>query len=322
MIEEAQTKIKLLIRDFVLDGKGFLKLDKAVQKQITETVKELEFESLKQETRVGLNLFAEKVYKQFVNDLGYNYTSLMAAVKLLKQGAFTQKELDILNESIAKTQNEIAVPNQEYHKVYMGRVKTALDNMRKVEAKQYGSGISLRNVAEMQVRYENHAKMLNDLRERGENAVVCSTHANCSSRCEPWQGKHYTLDGSTKVIDGKTFIPLETAVDVYVATRSGKTYKNGLLGYNCRHKILSYRKNEQIPNVGAKEIEREREIDKRMRELERGVRSWKEERDLNQNIDRNRYLYARQKAIDWNKKYIQYAQENQRAYYPDRVKII
>ena len=74
--------------------------------------------------------------------------------------------------------------------------------------------------------------------------------------------------------------------------------------------------------MGAKEIEREREVDKRMRELERGVRSWKEERDLNQNIDRNRYLYARQKAIDWNKKYIQYAQENQRAYYPDRVKII
>lgn len=242
----------------------------------------------------------------------------------MKEGNYTSKEIETLNAKIldiSGLQAEVGIPNQEYHKSYMERVKTALNNMRQLEANT-PSGTSLRNLAEMEVRYQNHNDKIEDLKENGENLVICSTHGNCSKRCEKWQGGYYTLNKETVTVDNKNFIPLETATDVYVTTKSGKVYKNGLLGYNCRHYLIPYRKGIKTPNVTAKEVEKERDIDKRLRQLERNVRQWKEERDLNNGVDRNRYLKARQKAIDWNKKYIEFAKANKRAYYPDRVKII
>jgi hypothetical protein len=323
-LEETQTKIKLLIRDYVIGGKGFIQLDRAVQKEINEAIKDLESDNLKANARIGLNIFADRVYRQFVADLGFNHAILIGAISLMKKGQYTQKEVNILNDSIAKIQGhyEIGLPNQEFHKDYMARVKTALDNMRQIEAMDYRQGISLRNIAEMQVRYEFQQEKITNLKANGENLVVCSTHGNCSKRCEPWQGGHYTLDGTYQTVDGIKFVPLETATEIFVTTKSGKSYKNGLLGFNCRHYLIPYRKGVEVPNVNAKTIDREREIDQRMRQLERNVRQWKEERDLNNGVDQKRYLQARKKAIDWNKKYIQFAQENQRAYYPDRVKII
>ena len=324
IIEEAQTEIKLTIRNNVLGGGSFLKLNKQVQDIIKEVVNELEFEELKAEARRTLNLFAEKVYKQFILDLGFNYQLLTATVKVMREGNYTDKEIQVLNDKIVNVSQlpaEIGLPNQEYHKVYIDRVKTALNNMRQIEANT-PSGTSLRNLSEMQVRYERRNETINNLRESGNNLVVCSTHGNCSKRCEPWQGKYYTLNGERLTVDGKEFIPLETATDVYVTTKTGKVYKNGLLGYNCRHRILPYEQDMQIPNVSAKEIEKQRNIDHELRHYERMVRKWKEERELNKDVDRKRYLQARQKAIDWNKRYIQFAKENNRAYYPDRVKII
>lgn len=323
-MEETQTKIKLLIRDYVISGKGFVELDKAVQKVINETIKDLESDFLKANARIGLNIFADKVYRQFVADLGFNHTILLGAINLMKKGQYTQREVNILNDNIAKMQGyyDIGLPNREYHKDYMEQVKTALDNMRQIEAMDYRQGISLRNVAEMQVRYEFQQEKIANLKSQGENLVTCSTHGNCSKRCEPWQGGHYTLDKTTQEVDGITFVPLENATDIFVTTKSGKVYKNGLLGFNCRHYLTPYRKGAEIPSVNAEIIDKEREIDKKMRYLERNVRQWKEERDLNNGIDQKRYLQARKKAIEWNKKYIQFAQENERAYYPDRVKII
>lgn len=319
-----QTKIKLLIRDYVIGGKGFLELDKAVQKTITEAIKDLQSPELKTRARIGLNIFADKVYKQFVADLGFNHTILISAIALMKKGQYTQKEIGVLNDNIAKVQGyyNIGLPNREYHKTYMAQVKTALENMRQAEAMDYAQGTSLRNLSEMQVRQEFQQEKIANLKTQGENLVVCSTHGNCSKRCEPWQGGHYTLDNTYQTVDGIKFEPLKNATDIFETTKSGKVYKNGLLGFNCRHYLTPYRQGMEIPDIKAEVIDKERNIDQQMRYLERNVRQWKEERDLNNGIDRNRYLQARQKAMEWNKKYIQFAQDNERAYYPDRVKVI
>lgn len=324
LIEETQTQIKLAIRNFVLNGNSFILLDREVQKIINETIKDLENEILKIEAKRTLNLFAEKVYKKFISDLGFNYSILLSTIKVMSKGNYSKEEINILNgkiQDVKGLQAEVGLAGQEYHKPYIERVKTALNNMRQIEA-TIPNGVSLRNLAEMQVRDEKHKNEINTLKENKNILVVCSTHGNCSKRCEPWQGRYYTLDGSTRKIDGHDFIPLETATDVFVTTKSGKTYKNGLLGYNCRHKITVYKPNEIIPNMSAMEIEKEREIDQRMRQLERNVRMWKEEKVLNSGVDKKRYEIASKKAIEWNKRYIDYAKTSGRAYYPDRVKII
>ena len=74
-----------------------------------------------------------------------------------------------------------------------------------------------------------------------------TTHANCSKRCQPFQGKPYTLDGTYKTIRGYTLQPIEKAIDVYVTTKSGKVWRNGLFGFNCRHDIISFKNNELPP---------------------------------------------------------------------------
>lgn len=321
MIEEVQTEIKLIIRNNILGGKSFIKLDREVQRKIKEVVRELDDE-LKFEASQTLNMFADKVFRQFISDLGFDYSLLLGAVASLQKGVFTDKELEVLNSDIKSIMPvETALPLQEYHKTYIDKVKTALNNMRQIEANTT-SGASLRNIAEMQVRYERHINSQNELRERGENLVVCSTHANCSERCENWQGGYYTLDGTTQTVDGKEFIPLETATNVFVTTKAGKVYKNGLFGFNCRHYLLPYRNEMLIPHTTAEEIDKERNIDKRMRQLERNVRQWREEAVLNKGVDKRRYLKSREKAIEWNKRYIEFAKTNERAYYPDRTKII
>ena len=96
---------------------------------------------------------------------------------------------------------------------------------------------SLRNLAEMEVRYTDHLDSIDDLKSRGVKLVIASTHADCSKRCLRWQGRIYSLDGTYGEINGKKYIPLEVATNIYYTTKAGRVYKNGLLGFNCRHRL-------------------------------------------------------------------------------------
>lgn len=91
-----------------------------------------------------------------------------------------------------------------------------------------------------------------DFKSNGVKLVIASAHADCSGRCSKWQGKVYSLDGSYGTTeDGREYQPLENATDVYYTTKAGRTYKNGLLGFNCRHKLHEF--NGQQPQTISKE---------------------------------------------------------------------
>ena len=89
--------------------------------------------------------------------------------------------------------------------------------------------ISARNLAEMQVRYEEQVKDFEKLDKKGVKYVVATSHANASERCQPWQGKIFELDakfGDVTIgkiiqhgepnpkgkIDGKNYYSLEEAI--------------------------------------------------------------------------------------------------------------
>lgn len=245
--------------------------------------------------------------------MGIPNVSLMLAIAYLRTGEKVESVISIyLPKEIAG----------DYSRAYFKEVKKALKNIINSEP-MYDERISLRNIAEMTVRYEKTTKNIEELKKNGVNLVVSSKHSNCSKRCEPWQGGHYTLDNTYQVVDGIEFQPLQNATDQFYTTKAGKVYKNGhITGFNCRHYLIPYKTGLKLPYISAKEVERERNIDHNMRYLERQVRKWKETAIIYKGVSQDEYLKARAKAKFYYKEYKDYAKENGRKYYQTRTEVL
>ena len=297
-LEDAQGEIKKTIKDAYLAGKSRRETERLVALIIAAAVKKLHTPALIDCAPRSLWTMARKVYSNF---------STLDAETL---------------KTVAK-----GVPTGQYPKTYMKQVN---DTLRKIadiqalDADDVTGRNSLRNRAEMEVRYEYHQNEIADYKKQGTKLVICSTHADCSDRCYPWQGRVYSLDHTTGITaDGKRYIPLETATDIYYTTKAGKTYKNGLLGFNCRHRLYEYKDGMQVPYVSANEQKQEYAITLKQRQMETQIRHYREEYLIyHGTTDEALAQRARKKAIALNKRYIAFSQKNERAYYPDRVKII
>lgn len=328
LIEETQTDLKLLVKKALTGGiNTYTSLRRQAIKRINECVKDLESEDLKRVTALSLLRYVEKMLADSMVRLGVPLISLMLAYSKLTSGANFQQTIEqfkIKPKIQAQASEEVltyGVSAQIYDKDYKKQVRDALDNLAKSEAK-YDEHISLRNVAEMTVRYERTMASIEEFKRKGINLVVSSSHANCSKRCEAWQGGHYTLDNTYQIVDGIEFQPLSNATDQYYTTRQGKVYKNGhITGYNCRHYLIAYKKGYEPPMVSAKVVAKQREIDHKMRYMERQVRFWKDKALMYKNEDKELYLSAKNKANEYNNKYIEFAKRNKRAYYPSRTDI-
>ncbi len=225
------------------------------------------------------------------------------------------------------TQNIYGVPMQKFSKDYMEKnVKPIFDRMVKQYPKDPGDITghnSLRNRAEMEVRYNGHLENIEVLKERGNKLVIASSHADCSPRCAKWQGRVYSLDGTYGTApDGRKYVPLEDATDVLYATKAGKTYKNGLLGFNCRHYLVAYKDGYKFPKPNAKEEKKQYKITQKQRYLERQVRYWRNEAIQNKGVFDEYAQIAKNTAISYNHQYIAYSKANGRAYYPSRTEIL
>ena len=297
-LEDAQGEIKKTIKDAYLAGKSRRETERLVALIIAAAVKKLHTPALIDCAPRSLWTMARKVYSNF---------STLDAETL---------------KTVAK-----GVPTGQYPKTYMKQVN---DTLRKIadiqalDADDVTGRNSLRNRAEMEVRYEYHQNEIADFKKMGAKLVICSTHADCSDRCYPWQGRVYSLDHTTGITaDGKRYIPLETATDIYYTTKAGKTYKNGLLGFNCRHRLYEYKDGMQVPYVSSREQKQEYAITVRQRQMETQIRHYREEYLIYHGTTNEALAQrARKKAIALNKRYIAFSQKNERAYYPDRVKII
>ena len=186
-------------------------------------------------------------------------------------------------------------------------MKIASMNVVLVDRK--GRTMSARNLAEMQVRYEEQVKDFEKLDAKGVKYVVATSHANASERCQPWQGKIFELDakvGNVTIgktiqhgepkpkgkIDGKNYYSLEEAM------------KKGFLGYNCRHRIIEYKTGMTMPkSYTENKINSERNIEKTARSLERQIRNAKKKSMLaNTSDQRKKYQEESKKLQDtyWN----------------------
>ena len=149
------------------------------------------------------------------------------------------------------------------------------------------NGASLRNIAEIHVRHDYQQASIEQMRANGVKLVWASTHVDCSPRCFPWQGKLYSLDGTSGTTDkGVSYQPLEVAVNVPYTTRAGKTYMNGLLGFNCRHRLIPYKDEQEAPKGYTKaQTERAYQLDLQQRAMEREIRRLKERAHLLKGVE-------------------------------------
>lgn len=302
-------------------------IDKEIGKIINEALKTINIPDLASATRRSLIYFYNEQYNTLRR---LNGTNLLVFLALLKMSDKDNKLVKFMPLERARdiVEGNINIYGQamnKYSETYIKEnVKPVFDRLIKQFPKDpddISGHNSLRNRAEMEVRYNNHNEQIERLK-KSINLVIASTHADCSKRCRTWQGRVYSLDNTYGTTDdGRKYVPLEEATDVYYTTKAGKTYKNGLLGFNCRHYLIPYEKGLRFPKPNAAEEKKQYAITQKQRYLERKVREYRTEALYYKDTDREKYLKYRNKSIEANKRYIQYSKDNERAYYPSRTKI-
>ena len=167
-------------------------------------------------------------------------------------------------------------------------------------------------------RHEDQEQMVDRLKQQTD-LVIVSSHANCSARCAKWQGKVLSLSNkSGMTTDGNTIYPLKQATDVFVTTKAGRTWKNGLLGFNCRHKLIPYKPGMRQPHVSEEQRKHEYAIELKQREFERQIRKCKTDGKLLEGAEAQKQrLKAKQLTLEYQK----FCVDNGRAFYKSRIVI-
>lgn len=338
-IEDAETRTKLLVKKLYLQGKTREQMLTAVDKLLKKELAEIESLPLRQNAYTSLTQLANREYVALQRLLGVQGLFVALAITQAKKGKLTQATA--LKSGIAGLQTvekvdkvyvdrppmfapKEGIPLQEYSREYMKKVNKAMTEIAKmngIDPDDVTGRNSLRNLAEMQTRFESHQKSIDGFKKAGVKLVLCSTHQDCSDRCFPWQGRVYSLDGTSgKTADGRDFVPLEKATEVFYTTKAGKTYKNGLLGFNCRHKLYEYKDGMTAPVVSKATQERENKINTKQRNYENQIRQWKNKALFSENKEERKY--ARKKAVELNNEYIAFSHSHGRAYYPARTQLL
>lgn len=341
-IEGAESELRVIVRDSLFKREQRAKTDSKAREIINKALAKIKIPSLKAAAKTSLINFYIRQMREINRINGLNLLVLLSIIKLTNKdaeikGILKTRAISLVKEAMTgynathgtnfDTTKIYGVPLQKFSQAYINQnVKPVLDNLSKqfaLDPDDIEGRNSLRNKAEMEVRYQSHQDNINELKEQGHRLVIASEHADCSERCKPYQGRVYSLDGTSgTTADGRKFVPLENATDVYYTTKAGKSYKNGLLGFNCRHYLVPYKDGFRFPKPDPKQEAKDYEITQKQRYLERQVRHWRTVAITNKVSDPQAYSKARKKAIEYNKKYIEYSKKNGRAYYPSRTKII
>ena len=326
VIEDLQSYVKLEIRNGLMRAKSFDFIWRRLRETILEETEEFTSTDLRNRTMNALNQLARRTYAYLYRTLfGINFTVLASMQNVannnstLKEQRFLAKELSL--KSTYKYATQIDVYARDYQKVLEHQIR----ELAKMEAKdRYDSRVNMRNIAEMTVRHQAHEREIQALKDNNVNLVWIEPHANCSKRCEPWQGKLYSLNntyGTTE--DGTPYEPLSNATDLYETTKSGKVYKNGCIsGFNCRHRLIPYKKGSKPSEIPANVIRHQRVVDNKQRAMERKIRYWREIALQSKGINDKLYIEALNKSRSANRDYILFSRKMGVPYYPDRTKVI
>ena len=338
-LEEAQSLIRKEVKDGFFKQRSKAETDARVRRIILTAIakiKSIDFKAAAYNSLV--NFYNEQ--RRLMARVSLSHLLLfLALTRMTEKGASKEERSEYTATMTEKTARDIIKksldpfvsdeilnlghPLRIYHKDYMEKhVTPVLDAMAKAKAMDPFSPFrtSLRGRAEIESRYQWHQDQLADFEERGVKLVIVSAHADCSERCRPWQGRVYSLDGTSgTTTDGRKYVPLEEATNIL--TPNGKWF-NGLFGFNCRHYMVEYKHGYQFPKPSAKVERAQYKITQKQRAYERHVLEWKIKAETYKGIDWDKYKKAKAKAKAWEKAYISYSRANDRPYYNSRTKLL
>lgn len=349
-LEVAQAEIRLAVKDAAFKQTPKAKLDKQVLSIIMKALASVYIPDLKRTAYTSLINFyhtQRRIAEQMT--FGNRLLLFLALTKLVEKANNTPKgstseytENMSLREArkiveatgyyIPEYRNvddslNYARTLEKYHEDYIrDNLRPYLDKMAEAEAldpeseKYIEQRSTLRDKAEREVRYKYHLDQIQGFKDEGVKLVMASAHADCSVRCREWQGRVYSLDGTSGITDdGRAYVPLEKATEV--PTKNNKWF-NGLLGFNCRHYLVKYTPGRAFTTASEAVEEKQYKITQTQRALERGVRRWTAKAEMYKNTDPKEYERAKKKAEWWNYRYEKYSKEHHRAYYPSRVQVL
>lgn len=204
-----------------------------------------------------------------------------------------------------------------YQKLVRQQLRILAQASPKVLLDKNGTQMSARNYAEMTVRHSINMAELDKFKEGGTKLVFTSSHADCSARCQKWQGKLFSLDGSSGVVDGIPYEPIENALN----SNNGNSIVNG---YNCRHYLIEYVPHMKPPrNFNEALIKKERQIDQRQRNYENRIRQLKTEALIMRKSGDNAIAdKLTQRSVNLQKNYEKFSLEHNRAFYRWRTQVM
>lgn len=277
-VAEAQDEIKSIIARCVAEGTPYTRFMELVTAEIDELVADIDEETLTDAIRQALTKYATEHYRSLEAVLGgLSAKNVMRIGYLQSMKLSPQAEEKIETETVRlgdRMHNAATAGNTYYANIYK-QVREEIQRMIDEDAKM-DDRVSLRASVEMVIRGQIQDKMVADLRASGVTLAWIRPHANCSKRCERWQGKLYSLDGKRGTVDGIRFRPLEDAMNIYVRTSKGRVWRNGCIsGFNCRHQLIPYAKGNKPAEIPADVIAKKRKLEETQRKMEREVRKQK-----------------------------------------------
>jgi len=324
-IESANTEVKSLIVKGLKEGIPTKELEKSILETIDKYGKKLKgFPAAQELYNQSMKTNTRKWYQYYKKNI--KVLNQRAIKELKKNGiSIPQMEIGFTNSDkfrpyVLNNKKGLAVIKEYEKKVRKEIERLSQDNPKATIRDKNGKmrQRNLRNEAETRVRFQANKEDVNKLKDKNK-FVMTTTHADCSPRCEPWQGRLYSTDGSSGYKDGMHYIPLEKAMEG--PNKDG----NGIItGYNCRHRAVPYRKGMRKPQEYSKaEIRKQRAIDAKQRYYERRIRSLKrQERLMREQGEDNRASILRKRWKQAVKKYEAFSLRNKRAFYRWRTRII
>lgn len=321
LLMDTQTEIKDLVKSAVTSIIVMMTFNERLKKLLDTNLADVEDEELRAKYRKAFEKFALDEYKNMTKMLNIGFFPIILSFSAYNiKGVNTtelQRQLDVSLSKLGK-----ADVNKAFSQLGNSQAKVSF-------------GQSVYGSSEMVMRADEQREMVDNLRGK-TNLVICDTHSDCSDRCFQWQGRVYSLDHTSGTTDdGRSYVPLETATDVYVTTSSGRTWKNGLLGFNCRHKLVAYKTGLKPNKVSREEQKKQQRLTEQQRLYEREIRNAKDrarafalgqknERQFDKNTRdymQERASIYRERARELTKEYQEFCQKNNRVEYRSRLKI-
>jgi hypothetical protein len=338
----------------VLTKKEYKSVIDKIEKRIENFVELIDIEEIKKKYRAELFEYAEEVYKWTQDHFG-QFTPYLLSIAITN-AALNRQEIrvletrgaavvDLTRAMASNAPDGIVLPMQKasgyssatsagmFYKDLQQLLKSEVQNFLNLEVKpKYYANVNPRSMAEMIVRFNKYKAQREELTKKGVELVYVPPHTNCSKRCQPWQGRIYSLTGKSGTVDGKKYVPIEEAAEnqTYTSQRTGRTYFNGLFSYNCRHELQEYQSGMVIEKIPDNVIERRREIEAQQRKMERDYRALREKEELYRiigNRSNNKGVLkiateTRKKAAALRREYEEFSRTNKIAFFPNRLQIM